>query len=204
MRSAFLVAGVFLLSASANAQKSDPVQRPALGGAWTINKELSTAPRGGGADPADRMGSSGGGGGGMRGGVGFGGMGTGMRGAQGPDREEIARRRSLMKEVLEAPMSFVITVEDPVVIFTFADGRVVRYKADGKEERHQYQSGTVKTKAKWEVERLTIETDLGDGFKLTRALKVTPDPRQLIVTTITPGQSKDLPPITHVYDETLQ
>ena len=59
-------------------------------------------------------------------------------------------------------------------------------------------SGTVKTKTKWELDRLTIETDLGDGFKITHAYKTNPDPRQLIVLTITPGQSKDLPPISHV------
>ncbi len=109
-----------------------------------------------------------------------------------------------MKEVVEAPKNFVITVEDPMVIFTYTDGRIVRYKADGKEERHQYPSGTVKTKTKWELDRLTIETDMGDGFKITHAYKTNPDPRQLVVLTITPGQSKDLPPITHVYDESLQ
>ena len=116
----------------------------------------------------------------------------------------MARRRALMREVVEAPKNFVITVEEPMVIFTFTDGRIVRYKADGKEERHQFPSGTVKTKTKWELDRLTIETDLGDGFKITHAYKTNPDPRQLVVLMITPGQSKDLPPITHVYDESLQ
>ena len=72
----------------------------------------------------------------------------------------------------------------------------MRYKADGKEERHQHQSGTVKTKTKWEVDRLTIETDMGDGFKITHGFKTNIDPRQLVVSVITPGQSKDLPPIT--------
>lgn len=202
MRSVFLLAGVLLLSVPSNAQKSDPPQRPPIGGAWALNRELSTTPRGGGADPGDRMRSSGGRGG-MLGGIGVSGMGSGRGSGAGPDREELARRRSLMKEVLEAPMRLVITVEEPLVIFTFADGRVVRHKADGKQEKHQYSSGTVKTKTKWEIDRLTIETDLGDGFKITHAYKTNPDPRQLVVLTITPGQSKDLPPITHVYDETL-
>ena len=201
MRSVFLFSVALVLSAPVVAQKADPAPRPLVGGAWTLNRELSSTPRGGGADPADRMRSSGGG---MRGGVGLGGMSSGRGGSSGPDREEMARRRALMKEVLEAPKTFVITVEEPLVIFTYTDGRIVRYNADGKEEKHQYPSGTVKTKAKWEVDRLTIETNLGDGFKITHAYKATPDPRQLIVTTITPGQSKDLPPITHVYDETLQ
>jgi hypothetical protein len=144
------------------------------------------------------------GGSGRGGGMGGGGRGGGMRGGAATDREELERRRSLMKEVLEAPLRLTITVEEPLVIFTYADGRVARYKADGKEEKHQFASGTVKTNTKWEVDRLTIETNLGDGFKITHAYKINPDPRQLVVMTMTPGQSKDLPPITHVYDEALQ
>jgi hypothetical protein len=203
MRLVLLLVGACIFPAFASAQKADPAHRPAIGGAWTLNRELSTSPRGGGADPADRMRSSGGRGG-MRGGIGGAGMGGGTRGGAAIDREELERRRALMKEVLEAPLRLIITVEEPLVIFTYADGRVARYKADGKEEKHQFTSGTVKTKTKWEVDRLTVETDLGDGFKITHAYKTNPDPRQLVVLTITPGQSKDLPPITHVYDETIQ
>jgi hypothetical protein len=206
MRSVFLLVGACLLPTLAGAQKADPAQRPAIGGAWTLNRELSTSPRGGSPDPGDRMRSSGGRAG-MRGGTGGGmgpGPGMGGTGGRATDREELERRRSLMKEVLEAPLRLTITVEEPLVIFTYADGRVARYKADGKEEKHQFASGTVKTKMTWEVDRLTIETNLGDGFKITHAYKVNPDPRQLGVMTMTPGQSKDLPPITHVYDEALQ
>jgi len=201
MRSLIVLAAALAVAAPVVAQKPDSAPRPLIGGAWTLNRELSSTPRGGGSDPGDRMRPSGGG---MRGGIGVGGMSSGRGGAASPDREELARRRALMGEVLEAPKNFVITVEEPIVVFTFTDGRIVRYKADGKEERHQYMSGTVKTKTKWELDRLTIETDLGDGFKITHAYKTNPDPRQLIVLTITPGQSKDLPPITHVYDESLQ
>jgi hypothetical protein len=201
MRSVIVLAAALAVGGPVVSQKPESAPRPPVGGAWTLNRELSSTPRGGGPDPADRMRSSGGG---MRGGIGLGGMSSGRGGGSGPDREEMARRRTLMKEVLEAPKTFVITVEEPLVIFTSTDGRIVRYNADGKEEKHQYPSGTVKTKTKWEVDRLIIETNLGDGFKITHAYKATLDPRQLIVTTITPGQSKDLPPITHVYDETLQ
>jgi hypothetical protein len=173
------------------------VAPPDLSGAWTFNREASTSPRGGGPDMPPPVG----GGAGMRGG--FGGLGGGMGepGRGVPDREEMARRRALLKEVLEAPTRFQITLEDPMVIFTYPDGHVVRYKADWKEERHQYTSGTVKTKTKWDAGRLVIETDLGSGMKITRGYKVSGDPRQLVVSVETPGQSRDLPPITHVYDE---
>lgn len=189
-----LFAGLLVLSPA----EAQPPLRPALGGEWTLNREQSTAPGPGGPDAADRMPPQGGRGG-MRGGGYGGGMGGATRGER-PDREEMERRRSLMREVLEAPRRFLITVEDPLVIFTFPDGRVVRYRADGKDEKHQLTSGTVKTRAKWEADRLEIETDLGSGVKITHTYKVTPQ-RQLVVTTLLPRQSKDLPPMTHTYDE---
>lgn len=184
-----------LLVPSVSAQK-EQVPPPNLAGAWTLNREASNVPRGGGPDITPR-----GGRGGMRGGFGGPGGGVGEPGRGVPDREEMARRRELLKEVVEAPTRFQITVEDPLVIFTHPDGRVVRYRTDWKEERHQYPSGTVKTKAKWDAGRLLIETNLGDGVKVTHAYKSAGDPRQLVVTLDLPGQSKDLPAITHVYDE---
>ena len=204
LASSLLVAALAVLPAVAQ-KATEQSTRPMLDGSWTLNKELSTSRRGnGGPDPADRM-RPGGGGGGMRGGFGGMGMGGGNGRSSAPqDREEMERRRALMREVLEAQPRFLITVEDLLVIFTYPDGRVVRYKADGKEERHQYASGTVKTKAKWLTDRLSIETDLGDGMKVTHTFMTTPDPRQLVIATILPGQSKDLPPITQTYDETVQ
>ena len=178
-----------------HAQKPS-MPRPDLTGAWTFNREASTTPRGGGPDVS----SPGGSWGGIRGGFGGLGGGSGEPGRGVQDREEMARLRALLKEVLEAPTRFQITLEDPLVIFTYPDGRVVRYKTDWKEERHQYTSGTVKTKAKWDAGRLVIETQIGDA-RITHDYKLSGDPRQLIVSVQTPGQSKDLPPITHVYDE---
>jgi hypothetical protein len=195
-----LLAVLLVPPSSASPQSPGQSARPAIGGEWTLNRELSSTPRGGGPDPADRTPTPGGGRGGMRGGFGGPGFGGGSTRSERPDREEMERRRSLLREVLEAPTRFLITLEEPMVIFTYGDGRVVRYKADGKEERHQHPSGTVKTKAKWESGQLQIETNLGDGMKITHAYTVRPDSRQLVVTVITPGQSKDLPPVTHVYD----
>lgn len=171
-----------------------------LAGVWVLDREASQTPRGGAPDPAAGLfpGSVG-----VRGGLGGpaapGGIDRRKRAAA--DREEIARRRALMKEVLEPPARFQITLEDALVTFTFSDGRAVRYRADGKEERHQHQSGTVKTKTKWDRGRLLIETNMGSGPKITHAYIVSGDPRQLTVTVQIPGQSKDLPPITHTYNE---
>lgn len=192
-------AAVALLSCSiALPAQSTPAVRADIAGAWTLNRDAGASPRGG-PDPADRLPPAGGRRG-MRGG--FGGVGLG-----GPDRnsvqdrEERARRRALMEEVVEAPSRFQITVEDPFVIFTHADGRVVRYRTNWKDERHQYTSGTVKTKTKWDAGRLIIETDIGDGMTITHAYSLNAEARQLVVSVQLPGQSRDIPAITHVYDE---
>ena len=116
--------------------------RPDISGAWTLNREAGAGQRSASdaADPMPMAGRPGG----MRGGFGGPGMGGPDRNSV-QDREERARRVALMKEVIEAPSRFQITLEDPFVIFTHADGRVVRYRANWKDERHQYTSGTVKT-----------------------------------------------------------
>ena len=184
------------LAAPLAAQKADAT-RPMLDGAWTLNRELSSPAQSGAPDPGDGWRPSGQ----RRRPGGFGGD-SARPGSQ--DREELARRRDLMREVLEAPRRFLITVEDPLVIFTFPDGRVVRYSADGGEERHQHPSGTVKTKTRWQADGLAIETDLGGGLKVTHTYRTTSEPRQLIVTTLLPRRAKDLPPIQHTYDEAVQ
>ena len=166
-----------------------------ISGAWTLNRDAGAGPRGG-AKPEDAVPLPGGRGG-MRGGV----------GVEGPDRnsvqdrEERARLRALMAEVVEAPSRFQITIEDAFVIFTHADGRVVRYRADWKDERHQYASGTVKTRTKWDTGRLIIETDIGDGMKVTHAYSLNAEARQLVVNVQLPGHPRDIPALTHVYDE---
>ena len=178
-------------------------RRSDLAGVWLLDREASQTPSGGAPDPAAGLwpGSVG-----VRGGLGgpaAPGSGIDRRKRAAADREEIARRRALMKEVLEPPVRFQITLEDALVIFTFPDGRAVRYRADGKEERHQHQSGTVKTKTKWDAGRLLIETNMGSGPKITHAYIVSGDPRQLTVTVQIPGQSRNLPPITHTYNEQI-
>jgi hypothetical protein len=177
-----LVVAVALFSYSIGlpAQSTPPV-RSDISGAWTLNRDAAT-PRW--PDAGDRLPPLGG---------------PDRNSVQ--DREERARRRALMEEVVEAPSRFQITIEDPFVIFTHADGRVVRYRTNWKDERHQYTSGTVKTKTKWDAGRLVIETDIGDGMTVTHAYSLNAEARQLVVSVQLPGQSRDIPAITHVYDE---
>lgn len=189
-----LSVAVILLSCSiALPFQSTPPARADISGAWTLNRDAGGAPEAGARLPLPD------GRAGMRGGFGPGRGGPDRNSVQ--DREERARRRALMEEVVEAPSRFQITIEDPLVIFTHADGRVVRYRTNWKDERHQYTSGTVKTKARWDAGRLIIETDVGDGMKVTHAYSLNPEAGQLVVNVQLPGQSRDIPAITQVYDE---
>lgn len=188
-----LVAVTLLSCSIALPLQSTPPARADISGAWTLNRDAGGAPEAGSRLPLPD------GRRGMRGGFGPGPGGPDRNSVQ--DREERARRRALMAEVVEAPSRFQITIEDPFVIFTHADGRVVRYRTNWKDERHQYTSGTVKTKAKWDAGRLIIETDIGDGMTVTHAYSLNPEAGQLVVNVQLPGQSRDIPAITQVYDE---
>ncbi len=170
---------------------------PDLNGAWVLNRDMGDQMQRGGGEGTDgdggggrHRGGYGGGGGGMgggRGGMG-GGMGRGgMGGGQMSDeqKQEMERRRALMKELLAPSDRMNVTVEDDVVTFTESDGRVRKFKTDGKKEKHQFDNGTVETKSKWDnAGGLVIETDLQNGMKLTQTYTLAAgEKRQLVIAT---------------------
>ncbi len=204
-----------------------PAERPKIEGAWTINRDMGDPMRGGSAggdgdtgQQGHRHGGGGGGGygggggrgGGMGGGGGYGGgggRGGGMGGGGGQvDEQEMQRRRLLAREVLQPPTRLNISVDGDIVSFTDADGRVRKYKTDGKKEKHQFDNGTVETKTKWEPTDLVIETALDNGMKVSQTYAIAPDRRQLVVQTkMEGGHSQDgneRPPITHYYDDAVE
>lgn len=218
----FMIAGALgsalALTAVASAQPAPPsAAHPRIDGAWTLNRQMGDQARGGQDGGSDRAGY---GGRGRRGGfgVGGGGMGGGMRGGgmpgmggmggAMPDREEMARRRALMRELVEPSPRLTIATDGDLVSFTDADGHVRKYTANGKKEKHQFDNGTVKTKTKWDQDRLVIETSLDDGAKLTQAYALAADRRQLVVETRMEGGRMggdgDRPPITHYYDDVAE
>jgi hypothetical protein len=207
-------------SGSARAQaQAAPGERPHIEGAWILNRDMGDQPSRGGAgsDPGDGQGSGrhhGGYGGGGGGGYGGGMRGGGMRGGMGEgggteDREEMMRRRALMKELLEPSTRMTVTIEGDVVAFTEADGRVRKFKTDGKKEKHQYDNGTVETKSRWDKDGLVIETALQNGMKLTETYALAPgaDRRQLVLQTKIEGGQRDgddRKPITRYYDDAVE
>ena len=213
--SALALPGSFVAAAQAPAST-----HPNIDGAWVLNRDMGDQMQRGGGEGGDGEGGGGhrrgGYGGGMGGGMGGmgGGMGRGgMGGGQMSDEQkaEMQRRRALMRELLQPSDRMTVTVENDVVTFTESDGRVRKFKTDGKKEKHQFDNGTVETKTKWDNDGLVIETDLQNGMKLTQTYTVAPgEKRQLVLATKMEGggmgrggdsDSGERKPFMHYYDD---
>jgi len=198
------------------AAQAPVTERPKIEGAWTLNRDIGDRPGRSAGMPDDqggghRHGGYGGGGGGGYGG-GMGGMRGGGMGGGGQmsdeQRAEMQRRRNLARELLTPPTRLNISVDGEIVSFTDADGRVKKYKVDGKKEKHQFDNGTVETKSKWAEGALTIETSMDGGMKFTQSYSLVSDHRELMVQTkMEGGMSRDddeRKPITHYYDDAVE
>jgi hypothetical protein len=203
------------LAGPAPVRAGQAAARPRLDGAWTLNHEMGDR-MGGGAPGGEggRREGAGGGGGHHRGGFGMGGggMGGGMRpmggmgGNTDQDRQEMERRRALMRELIAPSERLAIATDGDLVSFTDAEGHVRKYTANGKKEKHQFTNGTVQTKTKWDEDHLVIESSLDGGMKLTQTYGLTAETHQLIVQTKMEGgpMDDDRPPVTHYYDDASQ
>jgi hypothetical protein len=189
-----------LSTAGLHASWQAPAGRSRIDGAWVLNKPQSS---GLGSEP-DTAANGGRRRGGFTGGMGRpgGGMGGGMSG-RAPDYESMEQRRALVRELLEPSPRLTVTTEGDVTSFTRSDGRVRKYRADGKKEKHQFDNGTVETRTKWEKEQLIVETTLEGGMKVVESYAVN-GKRQLVVEMKFDGGrggARDRAPITHVYDD---
>ena len=194
------VAAVSLQAALA-ARQDDKTGLARLTGEWVLNRQQSTAPGTGGDTGPEPTGRHRGGG--FSGGFGRPGGGPGGGIGGGEDREGMERHRALVRELLDPLPRLTITTDSDAVTFTASDGRVRKYRTDGRKEKHQFDNGTVETKSKWEKEQLTIETSTSGGVKLVETYSVN-DRHQLTVEHRFGGGRGS--PIVHVYDDgsTLQ
>jgi hypothetical protein len=214
---ALALPGSFAASAHAQAPAAD---HPNIDGAWVLNRDMGDPmQRGGGSEggDADGGGAHRHGGGGGRGGYGVSAMGRGggLGGGQMSDeqKQEMERGRALMKELLQPSDRMNVTVENDIVTFTESDGRVRKFKTDGRKEKHQFDNGTVETKSKWDNTGLVIETDLRNGMKLTQTYTIAAgEKRQLVLATKmegggggmshgSSGDSGERKPFMHYYDD---
>lgn len=175
-------------------------QAPAdLSGTWRLNTEASDV--GGTGDDGDTA----------RGPIGGFGMpgrqplgGYGSPGGMGSptslpvDPETRKQRMELMRELLEPVRRFTISQDASSVSFTYADGRTVRYRTDGRAEKHQATNGTVETETRWKKGRLVRETNLDDGLSIEETFSIT-SPRGLSVELETSGGGRRKP-LRRIYD----
>jgi len=184
--------------------------KPSIGGAWTMNKDLSDpSPRqrsdDSGGDRGDRGGRRGyggrGGGFGGRGGYG-GGMGRGGGGMQGQrmNPDDLARMREAMRDLTEPSDHLTISDTGSIVVITGTDGHTTRLSPDGKKIKDE--NTGIERKTKWDGAKLVSEiSGLGQG-KTTQTFTVDPETHQLHITVQMEarGRNQQARTISHVYD----
>ena len=194
--SVFVLLGVWLESESRlHAQDSAATS---LVGAWTLNRDLSdnadeqSAERRGDGDTRGRRR----GGGGGRG-AGFGG-GFGRGGSSGAvDREETARQRDALRDILNPPDHLTIVQTDSLIIMTGPDGRTTRLSPDGKKVKDD--STKIERKTKWDGGKLVSEISGLGGNTITETFAVDPERHQLRIVGLLERAGRKTT-TAHVYD----
>jgi hypothetical protein len=184
--------------------------KPSIAGAWTMNKDLSDAPRdrgdqsGGDRGDRGRRGGYGGRGGGFGGGRGGFGGGMGRGGMQAPrmNPDEVARMRDAIRDLTDPSDHLTITETDSIILITGADGRTTRLSPDGKKIKDE--NTGIERKTKWDGAKLVSEiSGLGSG-KATQTFTVDPETHQLRITVQMEGRGRDgnqqPRTIAHVYE----
>jgi len=117
------------------------------------------------------------------------------------------RMRDMMRELMQPALRLTIVQRDDTVSFTDDQGRVRKFVANGKDEKHQLDAATLETKARWKDDALVIEWETGRGPTVVRTYRVDPVANQLVIeTTMKGGRGPgggDRPPIRYVYDASM-
>lgn len=191
------VAGLGLavvLGAAALAAQSPPD----LSGTWRYNADASDVGSAGEGD-----GSTGGirsplGGFGTAGRAPLGGYGsTGVMTPMTPEARK--QRGDLIRELVQPIRRFTIAQDKASISFTHDDGRTVRYRTDGRAEKHQAVNGVVETETRWKKARLIRETYLDDGMSIEETFTLV-SPRGLVVDVEVLGGVGRRKPVRRVYD----
>lgn len=172
---------------------------PNLAGTWRYNADASDI--GGTSD--DDGGDAGPFTFGMPGRQPLGGYGSpgGMASPGGGSMDPQARKQrvELMRELLEPARRLVIAQDATSVSFTYDDGRTVRYRTNGKAEKHQAVNGVVETETRWKKGTLVRETNLDDGMSIEETFTLV-SPRGLVIELEVSGGVGRRKPVRRVYD----
>jgi hypothetical protein len=170
---------------------------PDLTGSWRYNADASDVGGAGGGDGTD-MGRAPVGGFGSAGRSPLGGFGsTGVMTPMTPEARK--QRGELIRELVQPIRRFTIAQDKASVSFTFDDGRTVRYRTDGKAEKHQAVNGVVETETRWKKGRLVRETLLDDGMSVEETFSLV-SPRGLVLEVELLGGVGRRKPLRRVYD----
>ena len=174
-------------------------QPPAnLAGTWRYDAEASDVGGTGSGDDDAGMGGMPLGGFGTAGRAPLGGFGS--TGVMTPITPEARKQRTeLVRELVQPARRFTITQDAASVSFTFDDGRTVRYRTDGKAEKHQAINGVVETETRWKKGRLVRETHLDDGMSIEETFTLL-SPRGLLIELELLGGVGRRKPVRRVYD----
>lgn len=124
-----------------------------------------------------------------------------MAGPAGASSDPQARkqRMDLVRELLEPVRRLTIAQDASSVSFTYDDGRTVRYRTNGKAEKHQQINGVVETETRWKRGALVRETNLDDGTSIEETFAIT-SPRGLVVTIEVSGGIGRRKPLKRLYN----
>ena len=206
------LSAIVLHEARVQAQVQSQGNVSLLLGAWTINKDMSDL----GVGPAGRGdargggGRSGGGGYGRGGGRGGGGFGGGFpggggggygRGGQGggqpteQQREDMERRLTALRDIIEAPEHITIVQSNAMIIVTTGDGRTTRLSPTG--EKVKDESTNIERRTTWEGGKLVSEIR-GDAGRIEEWYSADPLHHELLVTVrVAPSGGEQGPRLFH-------
>jgi hypothetical protein len=206
-----LVVAMVVLVGTGFSALDSRAQGASIAGAWSVNRELSDQPKdpsareSGGSDHDRPRGGGGRGmgghGGGGRGG-GFGGRGGGGSGGPGMNREDAARVREALRDIVNPPDRLIVTQTDSMIVITAADGRTTRLSPDSKKVKDE--NTKIERKTRWEGEKLITEISGLPAGRIVQSYvvdRVDPDQPRLRITVQMEGRNGSPPrTITHVYD----
>jgi hypothetical protein len=208
-RGLVLFSALTLLATAGASRLPAATDHSTLSGAWTLNREMSdlrppSTPGGGDDVPSATPPGGGFGPGGMGGFGGYGGRrgigGPGPDMSKPPDPERMKRVEAMMRELFDAPPSFVVSASGGAVSFTDADGRTQTFATTGKKEKHQLDAGIIETRTKWDQDVLVKKISLGSGPDVTETYNVL-ETGQLQVVLKVGGDRSGVRPVRRVYDK---
>jgi hypothetical protein len=112
--------------------------------------------------------------------------------------------RALLRETREAPAQLAIVASLTAVSLTDDQGRVRKFRANGKKEKVELGTAEVDTKTKWAARALTQEMS-ASGLKVLVTYQVTVEGHQLVVAIGAQGGGQgSSAPVTRIYDKVEQ